>query len=312
MGGDDALRSAHQAWLRQAEAVEDKSHHTVRAYDRDTSQWIGILAERRGRPVGLRDLDPNSVRSFLSALTREARSPRTVQRKLAAVRSWCRYLATRDLISSDPTAGIKAPKATRPLPRFVPEEEMQRLLDSSWPEHKEQVRDRAILELFYATGMRLSELVQIEREDLDLRRQTVRVRGKGNKVRVLVFGEKALAAIEGHLQQLRGRREGANRADGRPSLSRGPLFPGRAKGAISQRTVQRIVGRHLGRIARAGGHHPHVLRHSFATHMLDRGADIRAIQELLGHASLGTTQVYTHVSIEKLRRAFDAAHPRSR
>jgi site-specific recombinase XerD len=152
MGGDDALKSAQEAWLRQAEAVEGKSLHTVRAYARDTSEWVGSLASRRSRSIQLEDLDQNAVRSFLSSLTRQGRSPRTVQRKLAAVRSFCRFLAARDLIPTDPTAEIRPPKATRPLPRFVPEEEMQRLLDSPWPEHKEQIRDRAILEIFYATG----------------------------------------------------------------------------------------------------------------------------------------------------------------
>jgi integrase/recombinase XerC len=149
--------------------------------------------------------------------------------------------------------------------------------------------------------MRLSELVGLKREDIDLRRRTVRVLGKGNKERLLVFGEKTGGAVRAHLEELRGRQLPAN----------GPLFPGRA-GTLSPRTVQRVVARHLGRLVRAGGHHPHVLRHSFATHMLDRGADIRAIQELLGHASLGTTQIYTHVSIETLRREFSKAHPRAK
>jgi site-specific recombinase XerD len=273
----------------------------VSAYGRDVHAALDRIACTVSVPLRPSDLDTARARAYLAWLGAARVAPRSVQRKIAALRSFCRYLKARGWIPEDPTAGLQGPRLGRRLPRFVPEEELQSLLDGDWSGEPNGLRDRAILELFYATGIRLSELVGLQREDLDLRRQTVRVLGKGRKERIVVFGEKARQALEEYRAQLR-------MQQGRAS---GPLFPGRS-GSLSPRTVQRIVGRHLGRLARAGGRNPHVLRHSFATHLLDRGADIRAIQELLGHASLGTTQVYTHVSVEALRRAFDQAHPRAR
>jgi site-specific recombinase XerD len=295
------LSAAFDNWCRQLAAVEEKSPHTVSAYERDVRAALDRIACTVSVPLRPSDLDTARARAYLAWLGTAQVAPRSVQRKIAALRSFCRYLKARGWIPEDPTAGLQGPRLGRRLPRFVPEEELQSLLDGDWSGEPSGLRDRAILELFYATGIRLSELVGLQREDLDLRRQTVRVLGKGRKERIVVFGEKARQALEEYRAHLRTQQGRAG----------GPLFPGRS-GPLSPRTVQRIVGRHLGRLARAGGRSPHVLRHSFATHLLDRGADIRAIQELLGHASLGTTQVYTHVSVEALRRAFDRAHPRAR
>ncbi|MCB9462849.1 MAG: tyrosine recombinase XerC [Candidatus Eisenbacteria bacterium] len=298
---DSELEALHERWLRQLRAVEGRSPHTVAAYGRDLVALFAETSLEYDRPTRMEDLDESRLRVHLLRLNRAGFSPRTVQRRIASFRSFFAFAKKGGHTESDPSANLIAPKAGRTLPRFVPEDEITSLLDGEWPKGRTGARDRAILELFYATGMRLSELVALQREDIDFRRQTVRVLGKGNKERVLVFGDKAREAIEAHLDELR--------RDRVPTS--GPLFPGR-NGAISARTVQRIVGRHLGRLVRAGGRNPHVLRHSFATHMLDRGADIRAIQELLGHASLGTTQIYTHVSIETLRREFSKAHPRAK
>ncbi len=175
---------------------------------------------------------------------------------------------------------------------------MKGLLDGPWPDDLRGRRDRAILELFYATGIRLSELILLDREDLDLSGGTARVMGKGRKERIVCFGPPARKALEGYIAASVVRGEGH------------PLFTGATGRRLSPRTVQRRVHLHLSRLARAGGTSPHVLRHSFATHLLDRGAEIRCIQELLGHARLSTTQVYTHVSIEALREAVDRFHPR--
>lgn len=302
----EGLRKAVPNWLRQLEAVEGKSPHTIAAYRRDVRHALDHLARahrvRRGGGACLEpaDLDTPALRAYLSFQNATGASPRTVQRRLASLRSFLRYLRRRGWIETDPAQTLRGPHAGRRLPRYVPEEEMARLLDGAWEDTPSPDRDRAVLELLYATGMRLAELVALDRQDLDLRHGTVRVMGKGHKERILVFGDATRRALEAHLAALRAKGEPAH----------GPLFPGR-RGRLTGRTIQRIVARHLGRLARAGGHSPHVLRHSFATHMLDRGAEIRAIQELLGHASLGTTQIYTHVSVESLRRAIDAAHPRA-
>jgi integrase/recombinase XerC len=295
-----SLQSTYQNWVRQLAAVEEKSPHTVDAYSADVRFALDRIASTREGELEPTGIDEAGLRAVVALLNARGQAPRSVGRRIAAFRSFVRYLRKRGWLETDPGAQLGSPRAGRRLPRFLPEENLTRLLDGPWEESPEGRRDHAILELFYATGIRLSELVGLDREDVDLRQRTLRVLGKGRKERVVVFGEQAAAALAAHLGEGSGRGLGAT-----------PLFAGRS-GRISNRTVERIVGRHLGRLGRAGGHSPHVLRHSFATHMLDRGADLRAIQELLGHAGLGTTQIYTHVSIETLRRGFDAAHPRAR
>jgi integrase/recombinase XerC len=298
----DGLRAAWENWVRSLEALEGKSPHTVRAYADDTRDALDRLAGAAGHPLQPRDLDEAGVKAWLAFQNARNDAPRSINRRLAALRSFLRYLERRGWLESDPTAAIRGPRQGRRLPRFLPEEELVRLLDDSWEDSPRGRRDHAVLELLYATGMRLSELTGLRREALDLRRGAVRVLGKGRRERIVLFGDKARAAMERHLATLR--------ENGVPAG--GPLFPGPSGRPLSPRTVQRIADRHLRRMGRAGGHSPHALRHTFATHMLDHGADIRAIQELLGHASLSTTQVYTHVSIETLRKGFDAAHPRAR
>jgi len=295
------LSAAYDNWLRQIGAVEGKSPRTVAAYGADVRFALDRIASTAPAALEPSGLDDAALRGVLAVWTAAGQAPRSIARRVAALRSFMRYLRKRGWPSADPSTVLPPPRLGRRLPRFVPEEELVDLLDGAWEDTDRARRDRAILELFYATGIRLSELVGLDRDQIDPARGTARVLGKGSKERVVVFGAAAAQAIEAHLEALR--RQGAPAA--------GPLFPGRA-GRISPRTVQRIVGRHLRRLGRAGGKSPHALRHSFATHMLDRGADLRAIQELLGHAGLGTTQIYTHVSIETLRRGFDAAHPRAR
>lgn len=314
-----ALEAALKNWEQQLRSVEGKSEHTLSAYHGDVSAFLKRLSRSTATPtttptttatttasttargaVDLSSITRDAVRGHLGVLQTAGQSARSQQRHLAGLRSFFRYLIKRGLLAADPTAGIASPKVGSRLPKLVAEDELTRLLDHAWEDSPEAARDRAILELLYGTGMRLSELVGLDRAAVDVKRRNVRVLGKGNKERLLLFGPKAQEALEAHLTE--------SRALG--ATADGPLFPGR-RGRLSGRTVQRIVARRLGQVARAGGHSPHVLRHSFATHMLDHGADLRSIQELLGHSSLQTTQVYTHVSIETLRRAFEEAHPRA-
>jgi len=299
-GWSSGLRAAYRNWTRQLSAVEEKSPLTVRAYGADVRMALARIRSSVSSELSPADLTGPRIRAYLSFLGASGQSSRSINRRLAALRSFLRYLRARRWLEADPTAELKAAREGRRLPRHVPEEPLVHLLDGPWEDSPRGKRDRAILELFYGTGIRLSELVGLDRESVDLRHGTLRVLGKGNKERVVVFGEKTRQALEIHLASLRGSRPPG-----------GPLFPGR-RGRLHGRTVQRIVGRHLSRLSRAGGRSPHALRHSFATHMLDRGADLRAIQELLGHASLATTQIYTHVSIETMRKVFDATHPRAR
>ncbi len=298
-----ALATALENWgATQLAQVEGKSPHTVAAYSSDLAQFFRWSAER-GR-TGLEAWSLPNLRAYVSVRTTRGASPRSIIRTIAALRSFGRYLLRRGLIDRDPALLLTLPRAGRRLPRFIPAEEIARLLDGPWANDARALRDRAILELLYGTGIRLRELVGIDRSEIDLHGGTLRVLGKGGKERIVCFGPPARRALQAHMDASpagQGGRAGSK-----------PLFTGPSGKRLHPRTVERRVQTHLSRLARAGGTSPHALRHSFATHLLDRGADIRLIQELLGHASLSTTQVYTHVSIEALRAAVDRFHPRAK
>jgi integrase/recombinase XerC len=299
-GGKGPLLAALDNWSRhQLLEVEGKSLHTIHAYASDVRAYLNWSAGRGHH--GLDAWRLPVLRAHASLLTTKGRAPATIIRKIASLRSFGRYLSSRGLIEGDPAALLVLPRAGRKLPRFIPERELSKLLDGPWPDDPRSLRDRAILELLYGTGIRLSELVGLLGEDLDLGKRTARVLGKGGKERIVCFGPPAAAALRAY-----------QAARPEPTPPGGAIFVGPTGKRLSPRTVQRRVHAHLVRLARAGGTSPHTLRHSFATHLLDRGADIRAIQELLGHAHLGTTQIYTHVSIDALRQAVDRFHPRAR
>lgn len=273
------------------------SPHTVAAYRRDLEDFRRFL-ERDGTRARVENIGDEAVRRYLAALTRSGLSARTVARRLATLRAFRRYLEGRGVAGVAVGPEIKGPRLPRRLPAVLDPSVLHRLLDTTdWDALPRGRRDRAVLELFYSTGIRLSELTGLRRRDLDMRAGLVSVRGKGNRERRVPVGRAALDAVKAHLEQ-------APPGDGGD-----PLFPGR-KGPLSNRTVQRIVTRHLRRIARQSKLSPHLLRHSFATHLLDAGAELRAVQELLGHASLASTQVYTHITTDRLRAAHRQAHPR--
>jgi len=296
------LSGALENWIeRQLLAVEGKSPHTASAYRRDLRLFLEWAAEH-GKDAWAAWRLP-VLRAYMSVLTTRGTKASTVIRKVAALRSFGRYLLLRRLIGEDPASRLVLPRPGKRLPRFIPEPELARLLNGPWPGDWRALRDRAIIELLYGTGMRLSELVGLDLEDVDPRSGTARVMGKGGKERIVCFGPPAADALRAYLSATA---EGGRRREG------SALLVGPSGRRLHPRTVQRRVALHLRRLARAGGTSPHALRHSFATHLLDRGAEIRAIQELLGHANLGTTQIYTHVSVEALREAVDRCHPRSR
>ena len=273
------------------------SPRTVEAYRRDLADFEAFLAPRMEGAPRAETIGEEDVRAYLRELTRRGLSARTVARRLATLKSFRRYLKARGVDGVQVGPDLKGPRLPRRLPPFLSEEDLQRLLDGpGWEETRCPERDRAILEMLYGTGIRLGELVGLRVRDLNAG-GILQVRGKGNRERRVPVGEAALAAVAAYRATL---------PAGPPDA---PLFPGR-KGALSPRTVQRIVTGHLRRIARRARLSPHLLRHSFATHLLDRGAELRSVQELLGHASLASTQVYTHITMERLRTAHAQAHPR--
>ncbi len=278
------------------------SRHTIAAYGRDVRQFLEFLKEisHNDEPTTA-DLKPRLVRRFVSFMTASRFARRSVRRKLASVRAFTRFLTSRRFLSSDPTAGISAPKVTKKLPTFLSEREMSLLFIVPPEPGIIDLRDRAVLETLYGTGIRLSELLSLKTSDIDHRGATLRVMGKGRKERIVPLGRAAGDALREYLAA----REGAPRAP------QDPVFEGRRGRALSERTVQRLVKRRLADVSEARRMSPHVLRHTFATHMLNAGADLRAVQELLGHASLSSTQIYTHVTTERLKEVYRKAHPRA-
>jgi integrase/recombinase XerC len=299
------VRDALEAFLSELKSARRCSPHTLAAYRRDLT-FVLDLAAGEGRPVSTEQWDVPLLERALRDLFRTGHSAASSARALAAWRSFGRFGVRRKLFATDPARALPFPRRARRLPRTLPRLDLNDALDKlSATNDPTAARDRALLEITYSSGLRLSELVGLHRGDLDRGARLLRVRGKGRKERVTPLGEPALAALDAYLAR-----------EGRESGPRDePLFAGRPRAgvrtALSPRTVQRVVARRLAEVARGLGVTPHALRHSFASHLLDAGADLRAIQELLGHASLASTQIYTHVSRARLKQAYEQAHPRA-
>jgi integrase/recombinase XerC len=301
------------------------SAHTVRAYASDVEQYLSwVAAERRGSlsTLTLRDLDPTSVRGYLAQLTRAGQAPSSLARKLSALRTFTRYLRREGHLEEDPAGLAVSPKRDQTIPAHLSEPEMDHLLETPEVTTPLGRRDRAVLELFYASGLRLSELVAMDVEDVNLSSRIVRVLGKGGKERIVPFN---LAAERALRAWLRDRQAIVSGLDGRAAVARGrratrprpasrqadPLFVNYRGTRLSGRSVHRLVLKYARLCSIRLGISPHALRHSFATHLLQRGADLRAIQELLGHAQLSTTERYTHVNAAQLLDVYRKAHPRA-
>ena len=292
------------------------SECTIRAYEGDIVQFLDFLRGELSREAGFSDADSLAVRSFLGGLSRSGYSKRSIARKVASLKSFFGFCMKRGLCADDPTLGVSAPKGERNLPVFAGVAAMERMMSLAPLDSRKGLRDRAVLELLYGTGMRLSELVDCTIARCSFAQGTVTVLGKRRKERILPLGGKAAECLKLYLQDrfgipesLWGSREGLGGFLGE-SIDE-PLIGGRGSDPLSRRTIQRIVRKYLEHAAALSRMSPHVLRHTFATHLLDAGADLRAVQELLGHASLSTTQIYTHVTTERLREVYEKAHPRA-
>ncbi|HEY7287024.1 MAG TPA: tyrosine recombinase XerC [Vicinamibacterales bacterium] len=303
------------------------SEHTVRAYESDLSQLVAHTARERNirrADVTGAHLDRDAIRSFLATLHKTGRTRASTARKLSAIRMFLKYLRREGIIEDDPGGLIATPKREVRMPAHLSEREMEELLTAPAADSPLGRRDRAILELFYASGLRLSELVGIDADDIDLASRRVRVLGKGAKERIVPFNQSTAKAIREYLKDREAIwQEGPERQDRRKqkrepsrlsSRSRpsSPLFLNYRGGRLTVRSVDRLVRRYVTLTSARTGISPHALRHSFATHLLQRGADLRAIQELLGHARLSTTQRYTHVNAAQLLASYMKSHPRAK
>jgi len=296
-------------YLAHVRTERGYSEHTVAAYRADLVDLIGF-AEQRGvdDPGGI---DLGLLRDWLWAATERGLARATIARRAASARGFTAWLHRRGLITTDPGARLKAPRAQRTLPRVVTEHALADALaalgDRAADGDPVAVRDAAIAELLYASALRVSELVGLDLADVDRRRRTVRVTGKGAKERVVPYGAPAARALDRYLEAARPALVVG--AAGAPTTS--AVFLGVRGGRLGVRSVHRQIATLLEAIPGSGPGGPHALRHSAATHLLDGGADLRAVQEFLGHASLGTTQIYTHVSAERLKQSYRTAHPRA-
>ncbi|MGD2082408.1 MAG: tyrosine recombinase XerC [Chromatiales bacterium] len=276
------------------------SPRTVQGYERDLRLAAAWCREQGLR--GWRDLDPHRVRSYVAARHRAGLSGKSLQRTLSALRSLYRYLLREQEADSSPADGVRAPRTPRRLPATLDADEIGRILDADGGDAPLAVRDHAIMELLYSSGLRLAELVSLDLPDLDLADGTLVVTGKGAKTRRVPVGRKAREAVRAWL---------AHRASLAP-LEEPALFLSRRGGRISRRAVQQRLAVMARALGAARGIHPHLLRHSFASHILESSGDLRAVQELLGHADIATTQIYTHLDFQRLAQVYDQAHPRAR
>ncbi len=281
-------------FLEYLKAEKRFSFHTVRSYKIDLGQFQEFLLDRKGKRE-IKEVNRDDIRDFVGALLRYGYSEKSAQRKLASLKSAFRYWKRQGIIDKNPTLSIRSPRVEKRLPKFLTIRQMERALTIEGDDIL-TLRDKAILELLYASGLRVSELINIKRDDIDFQSNLLRIKGKGGKERIVPFGSYAREAIIRYLDKRGDKKE--------------RLFLNRRGDGLTSRQIQRIVNKYLSRLGDATGISPHILRHSFATHLLERGCDLRAVQELLGHSSLATTQVYTHLTIGRLKEIHKKAHPR--
>lgn len=293
-----------RSYLEYLEIERNYSAHTILSYETDLLSLVQFL--HREEIDSFKNVHKESLRAFIGTLLDEGFSQRSVARKIASMRSLFKYLRRQRIIDGNPTLVLITPKAEKRLPSFLDEESVRQLLlspDRSTPNGK---RDIAILELFYSTGIRLSELIGLNLGDLMQEEGLIKVRGKGRKERIVPVGRKALAAIEEYLKE---KKELLPKTD--IKINERPLFVMKEGRRLYPQAIGRMIRKYIGMVSEIEKKSPHVLRHSFATHMLNHGADLRAVKELLGHESLSTTQVYTHVSSARMKKVYEDAHPKA-
>ena len=296
----DKFEQYIDAFIRYLRLERDASPHTLRNYRSDLVQFLDFLrSPQSGGPARLKDIDRLVLRGYMAALRERGVGKRSLSRKVSALRSFFRYLRREGLLEENPARQVWLPRSEKKLPSFLTRKEVADLLDAPDTSTLMGLRDRAILETLYSTGVRVGALVAMNRADVDLIGDLARVREKGKKERLCPLGTYAVRSLRDYLKSFP------------ENDASGPLFVNRSGGRLGAASVRKLLDKYIERAAIGKKITPHALRHSFATHLLNAGADLRSVQELLGHESLSTTQVYTHVSKERLKKVYYRTHPRA-
>jgi integrase/recombinase XerC len=281
------------------------SPHTVLAYKKDLYSFLDFIQSEPKVKIAPDFIPRNSIKNFLIHLSQERFDPSSIERKLSTLRSFFNYLRKKIKMKSNPALSLKGPKRKRRLPLILSQAQMENILEPRlYQEKRAGLRDRAIIELLYNTGIRLSEISSLRREDVDFQAGEIRVLGKGNKERIVPLGENASKTLIEYLDS----KDKASTSDNKKNDY---LFLNKYKDRLSRRGIARIVKKYGVEVTEDKKTRPHILRHSFATHLLDEGANLLAVKEMLGHKSLSTTQIYTHVSMDRLKKVYKKAHPRA-
>jgi integrase/recombinase XerC len=299
-----SMEQAVAEYLHHLGVEKNASPYTVKSYREDLTQALDFFRSRLdNRLPGPDRLNTRLLRAYLAWLHEQGYSRSTIARRLAAVRSWCRFLCRQGVLSTNPGVGLRGPRQDKKLPHFLQREDILKLLGAPPVDQALGLRDRAILETLYSAGLRVSELTGLNIDDMDLNEGLVTVRGKGRRERLALLGGPAQAALQTWLE--------ARTTLPPKARSQTAVFLNKNGTRLTSRSVGRLLEKYLAAAGLDPRTSPHTLRHSFATHLLDAGADIRGVQELLGHRSLGTTQIYTHVTTQRLRDSYHKAHPRA-
>lgn len=298
------MRAAIERFLRYLDVERNASALTIKSYREDLEALLEYLADSEGRLPDAREVTTSTLRGYVAALTEADYAKTSISRHLATLRSFFRFAQREELVEDNPAKPLRNPRRARTLPHFLSTEDIGKLLAAPPRDEPLGLRDRAILETIYSAGLRVSELVRINDGDLDLEGRTVRIRGKGKRERLAPLGSYARRALKTWLPRRK-------LPKGQSANPQTPTFTNRFGRRLTTRSVGRMLEKYLTQTGLDNRTSPHTLRHSFATHLLDHGADIRSVQELLGHKSLQTTQIYTHVTTAGLHRIYEKAHPRA-
>jgi integrase/recombinase XerC len=292
-----------KAFVEYLRYERNMSPETIRAYEKDLHQFLRFFSRGEGRPVHPRQISALEVREFLGQLRDKNYQKTTVVRKLATIRSFYKFLVRKGHVQTNPMQDIETPKVDKKLPHFLSMEDVEKLLNAPNGDTFQSIRDRAILETLYSSGLRVSELTALNVSDIDFTAEVIKARGKGRRERMVPVGSFALGAIK-RFVDIRAKVPRINEAD--PDA----LFLNRFGDRLSSRSIRKILDKYIKVTGLSEKTSPHTLRHSFATHLLNRGANLRMVQELLGHKHLSTTQIYTHVTTANIKKAYEEAHPR--